>query len=375
MLSPLSGYSPLPSRPGARPAPPDEPSPSADEFRPEEPDSGKRGRKVLALGMLGLSGLAGLGAAGVHAAATLPVCQGQQQIVGWESGRACVSMDTALQGSTAWRYAQGVPHLPGALHSWEGGHNVVTGAPAGSRELGEAQTLKTVSWNLHHGLSQDGTGARPQLDQMVEHLQREDADVVLLQEVPPGDVSRLTQDLGMQGYYAQTTPVQGNLILLRPDIEVQQQSVVFTTGEPSSGWGTLKSWVQGGGGQQEPRNLQILRAELPDGQSVTLWNTHNMTSKYTPEQLQQAARIVRENLQEAIQPGDLVVGGGDLNANRPGQAILDELSQIEGMHGQQRNIDWIYSTAPSQFSHQTVEHQGVMVSDHPLVRAQVDLTP
>lgn len=328
----------------------------------------------MAFGLLGLGSLAGLGGAGLHAAATLPVCQSQQQIVGWEKGHACVSMETAIQGSTGWRYAEGVFHLPGALDSWNSQQNTVLQAPEGSQRLGESSELKVVSWNLHHGLSQDSTGARPQLDLMVDQLQREDADVVLMQEVAPGDAARLAHDLGMRGFYAQTTAVQGNLILLRPDILVQQQSVTFTTGQPpGSGWNTLKQWVSGRGGPDEPRNLQVLRAELPGGQQAILWNTHNLTGEYTPEQRADAARIIRDKLDDSLQPGDLVVGGGDLNANNGGQAIIHELGQIEQMRGQQHNIDWIYSSTPSQFSSQKVEHDGVMVSDHPLVRAQIEL--
>lgn len=372
MLSPLAGCSPLRSKPTA---PPTLPSTPEDEFRPQTERSSHGGRKVLAFGVLGLGTLGGLAAVGLHATATLPICQNQQQIAGWEKGQPCVSMDTALQGSTAWRYADGIFHLPGAMDSWNSQQNTVIQAPGGAQHLGQSEELRVVSWNLHHGLSQDSTGARPQFDLMVDQLQAENADVVLLQEVAPGDAARLAQDLGMQGYYAQTTAVQGNLILLRPDIQVQDQSVTFTTGEqPGSGWETLKDWVSGRGGQQEPRNLQILRAELPDGQNITVWNTHNLTGEYTPEQREQAAQIIRERLQESIQPGDQVVGGGDLNANNPGQAIIKHLAQIEQMRGQQANIDWIYSSSPGQFSSQTVEHEGMMVSDHPLVRAQVDLS-
>ena len=374
MLSPLVGYSPLPSKPAPPAAPPALPSPPGDEFRPQEEPSGNRGRKIVTLGLLSLGSLAGLGAAGLHAAATLPVCQNQQQIVGWENGQPCVSVDAATQGSTAWRYAKGVFHLPGALDSWNSQQNLVIQAPGGSRPLGESEQLKVVSWNLHHGLSQDSTGARPQLDLMVTQLQAEDADVLLMQEVAPGDAARLARDLEMQGYYAQTTMVQGNLILLRPDIQVHDQSVTFITGQqPGSGWDTLKQWVSGGGGQDEPRSLQILRGELPDGQPLTLWNTHYLTGDYTPEQREQAAQTIRERLDASIQTGDMVVGGGDLNANDDHQAVIRELGQIEQMRGQQHNIDWIYSSNPSQFSSQTVEHEGVMVSDHPLVRAQVEV--
>lgn len=374
MISPLAGCSPLQSTPPAPAPKPPAPAP-ADEFTPESRSPRHRGRKLVALGLLGLGGLAGAGLAATHAAATLPVCHNQAQIAGWESGHACVSMDTALKGATAWRYAEGLVHLPGAMDSWNNQQNQVIHAPAGSPRLGsEAQELKVVSWNLHHGLSQDSTGARPQLGVMIDQLQHENADVVLMQEVAPGDASTLAHSLHMQGYYAQTTAVQGNLILLRPDIHVQNSSVTFTTGQtPGTGLQTLKEWVSGRGGQDEPRNLQVLHVEMPDGQQGTIWNTHNLTGDYPPEQRQQAAETVRHTLQEQIRPGDLVVGGGDLNANNASQAIIHELRSLPELEGQQRNIDWIYSNAHSDFSSQTVEQAGIMVSDHPLVRAQVDL--
>jgi len=326
--------------------------------------------------MLAVGSLAGMALGATQAASHLPVCQEQQQIVGWERGQACVSLHTATQGATAARYLEGPFHLQGALDSWNNQQNAVIGAPSNSPPMVDGQELKVVSWNLHHGLSQDLTGARLQLDTMIDQLQTENADVVLLQEVAPGDAGELAESLHMQGYYAQTTAVQGNLILLRPDIQVQDQSVTFITGQqPGDGFHTLKEWVTGRGGQDEPRNLQVLKVELPGGQQATIWNTHNLTGDYTAQQRSDAARMLVDQLHQSIRPGDLVVGGGDLNAQNPSAPILTDLQELDGVKGHQHNIDWIYSSenAQAQFSSQRVELHGIMVSDHPLARATLQI--
>lgn len=317
-----------------------------------------------------------LGAAGVHAAAHLPLCQQTQQVVGWEHGQPCVSRDVAVQGATAWRYTGAPFHLKDQLDSWRTGHHQVLSAPDQAAGLGDSRDLKVVSWNLHHGLSQDATGARPQLDTMIENLQEENADLVLLQEVQPGHALKLTEALGMQGYYAMSTPVQGNMILLRPDIQVRAESVTFTTGQPAQDpLGTLKDWVTAGGGPSEPRNVQILKVEMPDGQAGLIWNTHHLTGDYSLQQKQAAADTLVSALRQNLQPGEWMVGGGDLNASGSSSPLVAGLSQLPGVTGQQRNIDWIYASdsARAQLSGQSVESGGVMVSDHPLVRADLTL--
>lgn len=371
MISRLVGCSPLKATPVPIPPspPPDEPSPEAGRAR-------HRGRKIVTYGMLAAGSLAGVATGLTHAAAHLPVCQEQQQIVGWEQGQPCVSLHTATQGATAWRFLDAPFHLSGAMDSWNGQQNLVLGAPGAAPRMGDSQELKVVSWNLHHGLSQDSTGARPQLDTMIDKLQQEDADVILLQEVSPGHAGQLAESLQMQGFYAQTTLVQGNLILLRPDIQVQDQTATWITGQlPGDGFHTLKEWVTGQGGQTEPRNLQVLQVELPGGQRATLWNTHNLTGDYSPQQRSDASRRLVNQLHESIRPGDLVVGGGDLNARDTSDPIIHDLQELDGVQGQQHNIDWIYSsdTAQARFSGETVQHNGLMVSDHPLVRATLQI--
>jgi endonuclease/exonuclease/phosphatase family metal-dependent hydrolase len=349
-----------------------------DEYTAGDERPSGAGRKWLAWSMLGLSGAGMLAGASVPVAAHLPVCQQSQQVVGWEQGRPCLASDLAVGGATARRYASLPFHLGDQMEAWRSGNHQVFAAPANAPRLGNSEEqLKVVSWNLHHGLSQDSTGARPQRDTMIEHLQREDADVVLLQEVAPGDADDLAEALGMQGYYAGSTPVQGNMILLRPDMKVNHQSVTYTTGQSGEdSWGTLKDWVFNQGGASEPRNLQILKVEMPNGQPALIWNTHHVTHQYSDQQKEAAARAMVGALRENLDYGELMVGGGDLNVSDPNHPLIQDLNQLPGVSGQQRNLDWIYASDSSQaqFSGQVVESDGIMVSDHPLVRAHLMLT-
>lgn len=374
MLSSLSGLSPLPAR-GRPPQRSEPPPPEWPEDGPPEVPDGHLGRKLLAGAALGLTGMGLLATAGGYVAAHAPICQ-TQQVVGWENGGPCVSLEVAVNGATAWRYTKAPFNLSDALDSWQTGHHRVIPAEAEAPRLGQSDQLKVVSWNLHHGLSQDSTGARPQLDTMIEQLQAENADVLLLQEVNPSDAERLADELDMQGYFATSTPVQGNLILLRPDIEVHGESVTFTTGQrPAERWGTLKDWVTGRGGQNEPRTLQILNVTMPDGREGLIWNTHHLTGTYTDEQRQEAAEVALREIHRQLRPDQLHIGGGDLNANDASSPLIRGLNQLPGVTGHQRNIDWIYASdsTHARFSGGAVDERGVMVSDHVLVRAELEL--
>jgi len=352
----------------SKPNPPEQPPPEISDREPQK----HRGARIVAAGLLGLSGLAGVAGASVYATAHLPVCADSQQVVGWSQGRPCVSLSTAVQGATAWRYASAPFHLRDTLKSWDSAHHQIFPAPPSGRQGQESSNqLKLVSWNLHHGLSQDSTGARPQRELMIEQLQQEDADVILLQEVAPGDAGKLAESLEMTGYYAASTPVQGNMILLRPDITVEHESILMTTGTPS-----LKDWIMQGGGSAEPRNLQILDAQLPGGQTLRIWNTHHLTGDYSAAQHQRAWETVSEALATGLNPDQAVVGGGDLNTSDPNHPLIQGIQDLPGASAGQFNIDWLMSTQkePLSVEGERVMENGIMVSDHPLVRANLDLS-
>lgn len=362
----LRQLSPLGSPSRGRPPIPPAPEP------PEAPEEGPAttGREAwLAGGMLGLTAL---GLLGTYAGSHLPLCDTAQV-------QLCVPESLATPSATAWRYLQAPAHLVDTLSSWQNQSHQVVKAPPDSQNSTAADHVQLVSWNLHHGLSQDSSGARPQLDTMIEQLKSENADVILLQEVAPNQVNDLAERLGMQGYYAATTPVQGNMILLNPDIQVKEEHVVFTTGEqPGQAWDTLKGWVGQGGGPGEPRNLQMLEVELPNGDQALIWNTHHLTGAYSEEQQQQAAQVLGSALQSEInqRPERLVIGGGDLNARVDQQhhPVVRHLNRLAGLQTQADRLDWIVTNAPQQFSSEWVRQADcTVVSDHPLVRSQVDL--
>lgn len=371
----LRQLSPLGPRRFTTPKPPAPPS-RESKAEPGEEKESHLGRKLLAAGALGLTGLSVAAGGATYAASHLPVCEGQQQIVGWENGSACVSMDVALKGATAWRYLPAAFHVDDAMHTWQSGHNLVLNGDAhGGQTAGDE--LKVVSWNLHHGQSQDVTGARPQLDDIIDKLQEQHADVYLLQEVAPQHAERLAEELGMRAYFAASTPVQGNMILLDPSIHVSGDSVAVTTGQPpGQGFDTLKEWILHGGGQGEPRNIQVLDVELPGGQSAVIWNTHNLTSDYSPEMQQRAADIAVAEIQKHVDPGEIVLGGGDLNTSHGDHPLIAGLRELP-IQGQHSNIDWLYSSrgVPLEFQSERAQTgDGVMLSDHVMVRGTVNLS-
>jgi endonuclease/exonuclease/phosphatase family metal-dependent hydrolase len=365
--------SPLHTTPGPQTRPPELPKSAddGDRYDPGGPENNKR--KWLAGAALGITGLGMLGGAGVYAGAHLPVCQSTQQIVGWEQG-PCVSQSVAQNAATAWRYTHAPFHVGDALDGWSSGQSQVINSDAASEQATTPGEVTVVSWNLHHGQSQDVTGARPQLDTMISTLQAQDADILLLQEVAPQHADDLAEALDMQGYYAASTPVQGNLILLRPDIEVTSNSVAVTTGQsPSNGLGTLTEWILDGKGAGEPRNIQVLDVTLPGGQEAVVWNTHNMTGEYPGEMHERGAQIAVGAIRKHLDPGEIVIGGGDLNARSTVHPLVRELEELP-IQGHSVNIDWIYASdgLPVEFQHQRIREGDIMVSDHILVRATID---
>lgn len=365
-LSPLAAQPPRPVRA------PELPLSTRDDdgYEPGEPDNNKR--KWLAGAALGLTGLGMLGGAGVYGASHLPVCQTTQQVVGWEKG-PCVSQPLAQNGATAWRYAHAPFHVDDALSGWQSGQSQVINPEASSPQATQAGEVTVVSWNLHHGQSQDVTGARPQLDTMLDTLQEQDADIILLQEVAPQHADDIAEALDMQGYYAASTPVQGNMILLRPDIEVTGNTLALTTGQARwDGLGTLTDWILDGKGAGEPRNMQVLDVTLPGGRNAVVWNTHNMTGEYPEAMHENGADIALAEIRSHLDEGEIVLGGGDLNARDDSHPLIRGLNELP-VQGYRENIDWIYASdgLPVKFEHERVVSEGTMVSDHILVRATI----
>lgn len=345
------------------------PQPSSDE----EETQGKSHRlRKLALGSMLALGVVGTAAgAGSYALAHAPVCAQAAPIALTDHG-LCVSPELGVQGAHAWRILEGIPSLPDAVQGLDSSQNQVTVADSrpGWPAM-EGGDLKVVTWNLHHERSRDADGARSQLDEMIRAMKEQQADVYLLQEVSPGHVNELVEGLGMHGYYSQTTLLQGNLTLVHPDLPVTTHSsrVLLNGG---GGLHELKEWALQGDGE-EPRSLQTVEVELPNGREALLWNTHMPTHNYTDAQRTEARQVVLEELASRADPGQLVVGGGDLNDGADG-SLANELRQ-GGHEVHAFHIDFINTrnaAGPAEFEgFKLHDGQGLQISDHPMALAEV----
>ncbi|MCE7870536.1 endonuclease/exonuclease/phosphatase family protein [bacterium CPR1] len=345
------------------------PQPSSDEG--ETQGKSHRLRKLALGSMLALGVLGTAAGAGSYALAHAPVCAQAAPITLTDRG-LCISPELGLTGAHVWRILEGIPSLPDAARGLESSRNQVTlaeGRPAW-RAM-EGGDLKAVTWNLHHERSRDADGARPQLEKMIQAMIDQQADVYLLQEVSPGHVNELVEGLGMHGYYSQTTLLQGNLVLVHPDLPVTTHSsrVLLNDG---GGLQELQEWALQGDGQ-EPRSLQTVEVRLPNAREALLWNTHMPTHNYTDAQRAEAREAVIEELASQADPGQLVVGGGDLNAGADG-SLANELRQ-DGHQVHAFHIDSINTrnaAGPVEFEgFKLHDAQGVQISDHPMAVAKV----
>ncbi|MEW6278749.1 MAG: endonuclease/exonuclease/phosphatase family protein [Candidatus Eremiobacterota bacterium] len=333
--------------------------------------------KVVAGSLLGLSVLGLAGATGVRMLANAPICADSSVKIGWEDG-LCVSPEMGTNAGTLWRYLQSVPHLPSTIDRIGSADNAVyhpSGDQPPPRPLMQDGQLRVVSWNLHHGLGRDAEGARPQLDRMIQQMRLDQGDVYLLQEVAPQDAAEIVDALGMPGYFSATSQVQGNLLLVHPDLTVTDQQHEFLTGEPDGIWGSLgefKEWALAGGGAEELRSLQTVEVRLPDGRTTLLWNTHFLTRTYTPEQRLEANQRLLAELGRQAEPGQIVVGGGDLNSQM--EDSLPQALRAAGHDPHAHNIDFVVTRGVDGVELEGAKlylPDGSQLSDHPRVIAHV----
>ncbi len=327
-------------------------------------------RKFAAVGMVALSLLGGgLGVAG-YAARTLPVCD--TPVVSVQDGAPCVSptLSTATHG--VQRYVQSVPYRGRAVRDLASESNQVF-HPAQLREASVPDgAIEAVTWNLHHATSRDADGARPQLTEQLQVLNESGAEVHLLQEVNPWDAQTLADQTGMVGYFSHTNPRQGNMILVDPGLEVHDSFRRTLNHEIAPGdHGAAKSVVHRGGGQ-EPRAVQAVRiSERGSNETALLFNTHLSTGRAEPAARQAEGQALQSFLGELAQPGEAVLGGGDLNMGASAPLIQEFSSdgyQIDGAR-----IDFLLSKGAglSEVEAGAVyQSNGVQLSDHPVVQGR-----
>lgn len=239
--------------------------------------------------------------------------------------------------------------------------------PRSQRDGKANNQVRVSSWNLHHGTSPDGQGARDTISQQIERIKKTDSDVVLLQEVLPWQVEEIVKKTGMTGYYTQTTARQGDMILLDPSLKVvsNRRETLNYDFKKGDKLGALKAaWETKAG---EPRAAQALTIERPDGKGeLTIFNTHLSTGTSTPEQRQAESQKFQRFVASNSGSG-AVIGGGDFNmgANSAGIAGFREAGyKVEG-----DRIDHLLSrgVAGSEIAVTDPYQGGTRLSDHPMV--------
>lgn len=361
-LSPPPGARParpVPSRP--EPPPADRVELSGSDFAPS------RGRKLLALGLAGLAAAGAVGGLVGYTLLEAPVCTDGGSVI-------CVSPERGHEAQTAWRLFLRQFYEDDARADLASDSNRVFPAPPGSHATGDGEgPLQVVSWNLHRGQGLESEGSRDQTDVMVEELRAESPDVALLQEVPPWRVAEIVAGTGMDGYYTNTAPGQGNLILVHPDLEVEgnyRETLTFRIEDAEDAARVVQAWKDEGP-SHHPRSAQALRLRLEDGSTAVVWNTHLTNVDYRPGQGREETQRLLDFVDGVAAPGEPVIGGGDLNA----EADHAELQMLRehGYDLQGARIDWLAARDADlrEVGHETVRDGPWHVSDHPVVRGEV----
>lgn len=333
----------------------------------ERPGRAARVGKAAGLALLAGVGLASsVAGAASFAAQHLPLCEAETSMVAWSEGQVCVSAELSTTAEAGLRGARGFLHRDGARHDL---------AASASRVLQPAQPihrepdgeLTVNTWNLHHGTGQDSDGARPQLDLQIQTIVKTDADVDLLQEITPWHAQRLVDGTGKVGYYSQSTPRQGNLILVSPELEVSENHRVTLNHEITSQ--DQAAQVMDNIKGTEPRQAQLLRLRGEDtgGQDLAVFNTHLSTGTATPADRAAESEMLVKFLERHVAPDQFMVGGGDLN-NRKDQGIVADLAQEYHLEG--ASIDWLASGGVTPLEIRASDHHaldGTRLSDHPMV--------
>ncbi len=316
----------------------------------------------LATAGLGL-GLAGY--AGARFLRQAPLSE-ETNSVGIVDGKLSVHPKVSAKLAGWGRVARGLPHVWDTIEDARSHTNEVL-KPRVEAEALPSDQLRIRSWNLHKGQSPDQAGARPQLDAMVQELRESPANVNLLQEVAPWDAQDLVDGTGMKGYYTHTTPFQGNMILVHPELKVTNHERHRLDPSPDSGGRTLLKWISGKG--PDPRAYQSVTVELSGGRSAEIWNTHLAVEDEGEPHKAREMELLLGELGES--DSDLVIGGGDLNI-KPDHPAFQQMEAAgyssESASTQPDEIDWLVARGGAPKAVYRDHFDGdTRVSDHPSV--------
>jgi endonuclease/exonuclease/phosphatase family metal-dependent hydrolase len=307
------------------------------------------------------------------AARHLPLCEPESSVVEIQDGEICVSADLSTKVDAVHRSVRGELHRGDAIDDLSSQENRVLRprSPASRAPDGE---LTVNSWNLHHGTSQNSTGARDQLDIQIQKLKESDADVDLLQEILPWHAQRLVDGTGKVGYYSQTTPRQGNLILVSPELVVTENARLTLNHDTRTARDAAE--VVGKQSGLEPRAAQVLHLTGADtnGKTLAVFNTHLSTGSAAPQDREAEHQVLERLVEEHRGESDVLIGGGDLNT-RDGEAIVQTFKD-SGLRVEGARIDWLVADNVGESEVKRVDvktAEGVYVSDHPLVEGRYQI--
>jgi endonuclease/exonuclease/phosphatase family metal-dependent hydrolase len=235
--------------------------------------------------------------------------------------------------------------------------------------------LLVRSWNVFHG-NADPPRRVGFLRRMIELVTADAPDVVCLQEVPVWALHKLDDWSGMRRFDVVTrAPLwpgpfstwvtrmhQG---FFRSGLAGQANAILVSPAHAATDLGHVRISE----GRRERRLVHAVRIAGRPG--VTVANLHASNEFVRPEVPSGEADRAAAFLQGAATPGDVLVLAGDFNHVRP---VLEGYTQPgEGIdHVLVRDAD---GSSVVVWPRGRREQNGVVLSDHPVVEARVDVGP
>ena len=234
--------------------------------------------------------------------------------------------------------------------------------------------LLVRTWNVFHG------NAHPPrrsgyLRSMIELVTGDGPDVVCLQEVPVWALPRIDDWSGMKRFDAVTRPplwpgpfskwvTRAHQGFFRSGLAGQANTILVAPRHAATGLGHERISSSG----RERRLVHAVRIAGTSG--VVVANLHASNDFAHPEVPREEAARAASFADGVSSPGDVVVLAGDFNVGNP--QLADFSAPVEG------GIDHVLvrgaqPEAVATWPRERRMHHGVLLSDHPVVEAQIEV--
>lgn len=233
--------------------------------------------------------------------------------------------------------------------------------------------LVVRSWNVFHG-NADPPRRSGHLRRMIELVTADGPDVVCLQEVPVWALPRIDDWSGMRRFEAVTRPplwpgplstwvTRAHQGFFRSGLAGQANAILVAPRLAVTDLGHERISE----GRRERRLVHAVRIAGDAG--VTVGNLH-ATNDFTRADVPRAeAARAAAFVERRCSPGDVVVLAGDFNVHDP---------QLDGYSPPREGIDQVLvrgarSIAVVAWPRERREQNGLVLSDHPVVEARVEV--